>query len=128
MTHPTDTPLPRPLQVAHWLYEQQRPVSSREAAELLGGSTWSMWQTFSKMRLLSDILIIDEQLVPARGGQQSLMRILHIYPYILDEHQQPHRQRTDAEQHDVPLTWRDLLCRSWAQLAQMYQSRIDRDN
>ncbi|MGN5073619.1 hypothetical protein ACTG2C_01150 [Aeromonas veronii] len=120
---------PSTLQVAHWLYEQQRPVSAREAAEVLGGSTWSMWQTFSKIRLLSDILVIDEQKVRNKGGMQSLMRIVHIYPYTLDDNQQPHRQSngTDSNGTDSisPLTWRDLLCRTWDQLVQMKSVRCD---
>lgn len=123
--YPTDEPLPRTLQVAHWLYEQQRLVSAREATEALGGSTWSMWQTFSKIRLLSDILVIDEQKIRSKGGMQSLMRIIHIYPYTLDENQQPRRQCYGTN-NAFPITWHDLLCRSWGQLAQMQQvSRND---
>ncbi len=123
-SHPTDKQRPNALQVAHWLYEQQRPISAREAAEVLGGSTWSMWQTFSKIRLLSDILVIDEQKVRSKGGMQSLMRIVHIHPYTLDEHQQPRRQSNDTD-NTSPLTWHDLLCRPWAQLAQMQSARSD---
>lgn len=122
--NPTDKQRPNTLQVAHWLYEQQRLVSAREAAEVLGGSTWSMWQTFSKIRLLSDILVIDEQKVRSKGGMLSLMRIVHIYPYTLDENQQPHRQGNDID-NTSPLTWRDLLCRSWNQLIQMQSTRND---
>ena len=123
-SRPTDKPLPRTLQVAHWLYEQQRLVSAREAAGILGGSAWSMWYIFSKIRLLSDILVIDEQKVRSKGGMQSLMRIVHIYPYTLDENQQPHRQRDDADPPS-PLTWHDLLCRQWTHLAQIYATRRD---
>ena len=73
---------------------------------------------------MSDILVIDAQKVRSRGGMQSLMRIVHIYPYTLDENQQPHRQRDEAAPPS-PLTWHDLLCRSWAQLAQMQSARSD---
>lgn len=123
-SRPTDKPLPRTLQVAHWLYEQQRLVSTREAAAILGGSAWSMWYTFTKIRLLSDVLVIDEQKVPSRGGQQWLLRIVHIHPYTLDENQQPRRQSNGTDTTS-PLTWHDLLCRSWAQLAQMQSARSD---
>ena len=71
-----------------------------------------MWYIFSKIRLLSDILVIDDQKVRSKGGMQLLMRIVHIYPYTLDENQQPHRQRDDADPPS-PLTWHDLL---WALL------------
>ncbi|MGR1225478.1 hypothetical protein ACUVMQ_21310 [Aeromonas veronii] len=118
------TSLPRTLQVAHWLYEQQRFVCTREAAGILGGSVWSMWQTFSKIRLLSNLLVIDEQKVPSRGGQQWLMRIVHIYPYTLDENQQPHRL-FDGTDSLSPLTWNDLLRRSWTQIAQMQAARSE---
>ncbi len=83
-----------------------------------------MWQTFSKIRLLSDILVIDEQKVRSKGGMQSLMRIVYIYPYTLDDNQQPHRQSNSTDSTS-PLTWRDLLCRLWDQLAQMKSVRCD---
>ncbi len=107
--NPTGIPLPRILQVAHWLHEQQRLVSAREAAEVLGCSVWSMGHIFSKIRLLPDIMVINEQTVRSKGGQQLMIRIVHIYPYTLDEKQHPHRRRDDTDQ-PYPLTWHDLLC------------------
>lgn len=116
-----DRTLPRPLQIAHWLHGQQRLVSAREAAGVLGGSAWAMEQQFSKVRQLSSIVVIDEQWVPSRGGRQYLMRVVHIYPYWLDEHRCPHRQQTGLKGGRVLLTWRDLVCRQWAELVKMQE-------
>lgn len=125
-TKPRAKQLLRTLQVAHWLYEHQCLVTAKEAAEILGGSVWSMNRTFSKIRLLSNIVVIDEQKIRGNkgGGVQSRMRIVHIYPYTLDENQHIHSQRDNADQQYV-LTWHDLLCRSWKQLMQMQASRKD---
>lgn len=123
---PRTKQLTRTLQVAHWLYEQQCIVTAKEAAEIFGGSVWSMNRTFSKIRLLTNILVIDEQKIRGNngGGVQSRMRIVHIYPYTLDENQHIHSQRDNADQQYL-LTWHDLLCRSWNQLMQMQASRKD---
>lgn len=117
-------PLPRSLEVAHWIQQQQRLVSAREAVEVLGGSVWSMGQIFSKFHLMSNILVIDEQKIRSKGGMQTLIRIVHIYPYSLDEYQQPYRKRDDTSLNG-PLTWRDLVCLPWAKLAQISQLQND---
>lgn len=122
MTPIHDTPLQHYLQIAHWLHEQQRLVSVREAAALLGGSIWTMEQHFAKIRRQLNILVIDEQRVRSRGGQQYLLRIVHIHPYWLDENQQPHRQPDGPDGLTQPLTWYDLLSRQWSQLVQMKQT------
>lgn len=118
-------PLPRSLEVAHWIHQQQRLVSAREAVEVLGGSVWSMGQIFSKFHLMSNILVIDEQKIRSKGGMQTLIRIVHIYPYSLDEYQQPYRKRDDTSLNG-PLTWRDLICLPWAKLAQISQLQNDK--
>ncbi len=119
-----NVPLPRSLEVAHWIYQQQRLVSAREAVEVLGGSVWSMGQIFSKFHLMSNILVIDEQKIRSKGGMQTLIRIVYIYPYSLDEYQQPYRKREDTSLNE-PLTWRDLVCLPWAQLAQINRLHND---
>ncbi|MCX9134870.1 hypothetical protein OKS68_20665 [Aeromonas veronii] len=108
--------IPRYLQVAHWIYEQNRMISAREAAEIFGGSAWSMEQTLSKIRSQVDIVIYDEKIVPSKGGKQYLMRIIYIYPYWLDTDQRPHRKLDNSYQNDAPLTWKDLLSNKWPQL------------
>ncbi|WP_245194095.1 hypothetical protein [Aeromonas jandaei] len=123
MTLMSDVPLPHYLQIAHWLHEQQRLVSAREAAALLGGSTWAMERHFAKIRRQLNILVIDEQRVRSKGGQQYLLRIAHIHPYWLDENQQPHRQPAGPDGLKQPLTWHDLLSRQWHELLKMQQTR-----
>ncbi|HHQ4553411.1 hypothetical protein [Aeromonas veronii] len=118
-------PLPRYLQVAHWLHDQQRAISAREAADVFGVSSWSIERDFARVRGLSGIVVFDEQRVPSKGGQQYLLRVLQIFPYWLDEHQQPHQQLASSWDLNAPLTWRDLLCRPWCQLVARHQRSID---
>ena len=73
-------PLPRYLQVAHWLHDQQRAISAREAADVFGVSSWSIERDFARVRGLSGIVVFDEQRVPSKGGQQYLLRVLQIFP------------------------------------------------
>ena len=117
--------LSRELQVAHWLYQQQRLVSSREAASVLGGSAWSMWQTYSKIRRLSNIIVINERAVRSKGGIQYLMRVTHIHPYIIDDELQPRRQNGDIFLHDMPLSWSELVSCKWSQLVKRHQYSCD---
>lgn len=114
--------LPRYLRVAHWLYHQQRAVSSREAADEFGISSWSIEREFSRIRDVPEIIVFDEQRIASRGGQQYLLRVIHINPYWLDEYQRPHRKDVEACAIRAPLTWRDLLSNPWYQLVQRYQS------
>ena len=107
--------IPRYIEVAHWLYEQQCLISARDASEVLGGSVWTMGQVFSKIRSHSNIFVIDEKRIRSKGGMQTLMRVVHILPYTLDQYNQPHRQYEDTCNY-VPLTWRDLLCKDWSKL------------
>lgn len=115
---------PRFLIVANWLYEQQRPVSAREAADILGGSAWSMSQHFSRIKKASDIILSDEQKIPSKGGKQVLLRVIHIYPYRLDEYQQPHRVLSESERCHTPLTWHDLVSRPWHQLVARHYNKM----
>lgn len=85
--------LPRYLQVAHWLHDQQRAISAREVADVFGVSYWSIERDFARVRALSGIVVFDEQRVPSQGGQQYLLRVLQVFPYWLDEHLQPHQQQ-----------------------------------
>ncbi|WP_429123554.1 hypothetical protein [Aeromonas veronii] len=112
------------LQVAHWLYQQQRAISAREAAEVLGGSTWLMSQHFSKIKKAPDIILSDEQKIPSKGGKQVLLRVIHIYPYRLDEYQQPHRVLSELERCQIPLTWHDLVSRPWHQLVARHYNKM----
>lgn len=118
-------PLPRYLQVAHWLHDQQRAISAHEAADVFGVSPWSIERDFARVRALSGIVVFDEQRVPSKGGQQYLLRVLQIFPYRLDEHQQSHQQLASSWGLNAPLTWRDLLCRPWCQLVARHQRSID---
>ena len=70
--------LPRYLQVAHWLHDQQRAISVREAADVFGVSPWSIERDFARVRALSGIVVFDEQRVPSKGGQQYLLRVLQV--------------------------------------------------
>lgn len=115
------SPLPRYLQVAHWLHDQQRYISAREAADVFGVSSWSMERDFARLRALSGIVLFDEHRVPSRGGQKYLLRVLKIFPYGLDEQQQPHHKVVNSWCQNTSLTWRDLLCRPWYQLVSRQQ-------
>lgn len=95
-------PLPRHSQVAHWLHDQQRAISAREAADVFGVSSWSIERDFARIRGLSGIVVLDEQRVPSKGGQQYLLRVLQIFPYWLDEHQQPHQQLASSWDLNAP--------------------------
>ncbi|WP_429076820.1 hypothetical protein [Aeromonas hydrophila] len=117
--------LPRYLQVAHWLYEQQRAVSAREAADVFSVSSWSIERDFAKIRALSGIVLFDELRVPSQGGLQYQLRVLRLFPYWLDEYQQAHLQFTSSRDVNTSLTWRDLLCCPWHQLVERYQRHID---
>ncbi|MFM5870723.1 hypothetical protein ACET6Z_05615 [Aeromonas veronii] len=117
--------LPHELQVAHWLYQQQRLVSSREAASALGGTAWSMWQIFSKIRRLSNIIVINEKTVRSKGGMQYLIRVIYIHPYMLDDNLQPHRQNDDVSLYDIPLTWSDLVSSKWSRLVKRHKYGCD---
>lgn len=117
--------LPRYLQVAHWLHEQQRAISARETADVFGISSWSIERDFAKVRALPGIVVFDEKRVPAQGGQRYLLRVLRIFPYWLDEHQQPHQQLSSSWGLNAPLTWRDLLCRPWGQLVARHRRSIN---
>ncbi len=125
MSIPVSPSLPRYLQVAHWLYDQQRAISAREAANVFDVSSWSIERDFAKIRALNGIVVFNEQQVPSKGGQQYLLRILRIFPYWLDEHQQPHQQHVGGWDPDVPLTWHDLLCRPWYQLVTRHKLHTD---
>ncbi|MGL6624668.1 hypothetical protein [Aeromonas jandaei] len=116
MNRNADMSLPYYLQVARWLYEEQRFLSARETATILGRAAWLMEREFDKIRRKPNIFIIDERQVRISGGKQSLIRVKYIHPYFIDELQQLHRQHTDAEHFDRPLTWHDLLCRQWREL------------
>ena len=118
-------PLPRYLQLAHWLHEQSRAISAREAADVFGVSPWSIERDFARVRTLSGIVVFDEQRVPSKGGQQYLLRVLQIFPYWLDDHQQPYQQLASYWDLNAPLTWRDLLCRPWYQLVARHQRSIN---
>ncbi len=113
---------PRYIRVAYWLYQQQRLISAREAAEIFGVSPWALGEDFAKIRRLPDIFLLEERKVPSSGGLQSLIRVRHIYPYAFDSQQQPYRVAGNAALRNTPLTWKDLLLRPWHQLVQMNQS------
>lgn len=115
-------PLPRYLQVAHWLHEQRRPISSREVAEAFNVSPKAVSDDFSKIRRRSDIMDVHEQKIRCNGAQQYLLHVLNIHPYILDERQCPHRQGSPWNAPDTALTWRHLLSRPWHQVVQIYQN------
>lgn len=116
-------PLPRYLRVAHWLHEQQRPISSREVADVFNASPKAISDDFAKIRRRSDIMDVHEQKVRDKGVQQYLLHVLNIYPYMLDERQCPHRKEGECEGLGPTLTWHDLVCRQWSQLVQVQQER-----
>lgn len=117
--------IPRYLQVAHWIYEQHRMVSARDATDVWGGSAWAMEQIFSKIRLQSDIILSEEALVPSKGRKLYLIRIIYIYPYTLDLEFHPHRQLENNNQcHNVPLTWKDLLGSKWGKIRAVVKEEL----
>lgn len=115
-------PLPRYLRVAHWLHEQQRPISSREVADVFSVPVKAISDDFAKIRSRPDIMDIHEQKVRYKGVQQYLLHILNIHPYMLDERQYPHRQDDEKNTHDAVPTWRDLLSRPWHQMVLIYRN------
>ena len=115
-------PLPRYLRVAHWLHEQKRPISSREVADVFNVPVKAISDDFSKIRRRPDIMDIHEQKVRHKGGQQYLLHILNIHPYILDERQSPHRKNGKQNMFDAALTWRGLLSRPWHQMVLTYHN------
>ena len=114
-------PLPRYLRVAHWLHEQQRPISSREVAEVFSVSPKAISDDFAKIRRRSDIIDVHEHKVRDKGVQLYLLHVLNIYPYMLDGRQCPHRKEGERDGLGATLTWHDLLSRQWGQLVQMQQ-------
>lgn len=117
--------LPRYLQVAHWLNDQKRAISARETATIFSVSPRSIERDFAIIRALSGIVIFDEFRCPGQGGQQYLLRVLRIFPYLLDGYQQPHQQLASFWDLNAPLTWRDLLCRPWSQLVARHQQCLE---
>lgn len=113
--------LPRYLRVAHWLHEQQRPISSREVAEAFGVSPKAISDDFAKIRRRTDIMDVHEQKVRDKGVQQYQLQVLNIHPYMLDERKCPHRKDIEREGLGSTLTWHDLVCRPWRQLIEMQQ-------
>lgn len=105
------------LKVAHWIHDEQRPVSIPEAAKSFGLSTSQMEQIFSRIRTKYDVFIFHEHVMPTTGGQQILIRILHILPYEINEVTHlPRRTPNIIDGIYQILTWRDLLCRRWSEL------------
>ena len=115
--------IPRYLRVAHWLLEQQRPISSREVAEVFSVSPKAISDDFAKIRRRTDIMDVHEQKVRDKGVQLYLLHVLSIHPYMLDERQCPHRKEVEREGRGSTLTWHDLVCRPWRQLVEMPQGR-----
>lgn len=115
--------IPRYLRVAHWLLEQQRPISSREVAEVFSVSPKAISDDFAKIRRRTDIMDVHEQKVRDKGVQLYLLHVLSIHPYMLDERQCPHRKEVEREGLGSTLTWHDLVCRPWRQLVEMQQGR-----
>ncbi|WP_413796029.1 CaiF/GrlA family transcriptional regulator [Aeromonas dhakensis] len=115
--------MPRYLRVAHWLLEQQRPISSREVADAFRVSPKAISDDFAKIRRRTDIIDVYEQKVRSKGVQQYLLHVLNIYPYMLDERQCPHRKEVDIGVLRTTLTWHDLICRPWRQLIELQLDR-----
>ncbi|MFM5181579.1 hypothetical protein ACEUAY_18655 [Aeromonas veronii] len=115
----SDALVPRYVEVAHWLYEQQRFLSARETATQFGDTPWSMGYIFAKIRRRPDIFVFDERQVRISGGKQILIRVNYIRPYRLDEKNQIQRQCSDRDNVGRPLTWHDLLCCKWSDLIDM---------
>ena len=116
-------PLPRYLLVAHWLHEQQRPISSREVADVFSVCPKAISDDFAKIRRRTDIIDVYEQKVRNKGVQQYLLHVLNIYPYMLDDRQCPHRKEVDIGGLRATLTWHDLVRRPWCQLIEMQLGR-----
>lgn len=117
--HKSDMPVPRYVEVAHWLYEQQRFLSAREAATQFGDTPWSMGYVFAKIRRRSDIFVFDERQVRVSGGKQNLIRVNSIRPYRFDEKNHIQLQCSESDNVERPLTWHDLLCCQWSDLIDM---------
>ena len=115
-------PLPRYLRVAHWLHEQQRPVSSREVADIFSVPIKAISDDFAKIRRRPDIMDINEQKIRHKGVQKYLLHILNIHPYRLDERQYPHRQDDEQNTLDASLIWRKLLSHHWHQMVLIYRN------
>jgi hypothetical protein len=121
--------LPRYLRVAHWLHEQQRWVSSREAANVFCVSIKTMSDDFAKLRGRPDIVEFDEQKISnknGRGGWQYLLRVVSINAYMLDGRQYPRQQCNERDEiFGWSLAWRELLTRSWVQMDLWSKRRIE---
>lgn len=108
---------PRYVRVAHWLCEQSSGMSSREAAHAFGVSPKVMSDDFAHIRSRPDIFDFNAWKVKCKGGEQYLMHVTQVYPYVLDSRRHPRLQlhRTQLL-NDVSNTWRELLSCPWDQL------------
>ncbi len=113
------------LRIAHWIYEQRRMISAREVVELWGGSPWAMEQIFSTIRLQTEIILSEEKVVPCKGGKKYLIRVIYIYPYTLDISNIPRRKIELYRGRNVPLGWKDLICRKWSTLISIQKDHVE---
>ena len=113
-------PLPRYLLVAHWLHEQQRPISSREVADVFSVCPKAISDDFAKIRRRTDIMDVHEQKVRHKGVQQYLLHVLNIHPYMLDKRRCPYRKEVEWDGLGTTLTWHDLVCRPWNKLVEIH--------
>lgn len=108
---------PRYVLVAHWLCEQLGEMSTRDVAHIFGVLPKVMSDDFARIRNRSDIFDFNERKVKCKGGEQYLMRVTQVHPYVLDSRRYPRLQRHNFQGARGPLiTWHDLLSCSWRQL------------
>lgn len=112
--------LPRYVRVAHILLEEKTWLTSREVAVLLAISPRAISDDFAAIRRRPDIFEFDEKTEFNKGKKYYLMRIFHIYPYVLDGRRCPQLAASRQEETRPSIEWRDLLSHHWHALDLRY--------
>lgn len=108
--------MPRYLQIAHWLLEQQQWMSARQVSLIFGVPLKRICDDFSVLRQRRDLFKLDEKERKCRNGYECLMKVIDINAYTLDRRLHPQVSHFEPITSKNNITWRDLVSRPWCQL------------
>ena len=111
--------LPRYLRVAQWLFEQQRPVSSREIAKIFNVSSWAISSDFVKICRQSDIFECRETKEVTNKSREHTLHILFIHAYTVDKRGVAELDDGNSNQFNVQKTWQILISKPWEKVASL---------
>lgn len=108
--------MPRYLQIAHWLLEQQQWMSARQVSLIFDVPLKRVCDDFSVLRQRRDLFELDERERRCRNGYECLMKVVGINSYTLDRRLHPQVSQFEPIAPKSNIAWRNLVSRPWHKL------------